>query len=165
MQKYLVVDYEKCTGCRLCEIVCSLKNKGECNPAKSAIHIIKWEAEGIDVPMLCQQCETALCEAACPVAGAVFSRHPATGAVLIDEARCLGCRMCIVACPIGGASVDPDTRRIIKCNFCDGDPECVKVCEVEAIQYLPVTQITYMKKLAGAERLAEVIRTSVAVKE
>jgi len=37
MSKVLVIDYHKCTGCRLCELVCSVVNEGVSNPARSRI--------------------------------------------------------------------------------------------------------------------------------
>ncbi len=156
MRKDLVIDFERCTGCRICEMACSLRHKKVCSPALSAIHIIRWEKEGLNVPMVCQQCETAFCEAICPVEGAL-NRHPETGAIVVMEERCIGCRMCIAACPFGGSSLDPDKRKIIKCDLCEGDPSCVIFCEPQALQYLPATTQTYLKKKVGAEKLAELI--------
>ena len=67
MAKVLMIDYEKCTGCRICEQVCSVKHEGVSNPARSRIKIVKWESEGRYVPVGCQQCESAPCMAICPV--------------------------------------------------------------------------------------------------
>ena len=52
MTRVLAVDYEKCTGCRLCELVCSVRHEGVSNPARSRIRIVKWEWEGIYVPVV-----------------------------------------------------------------------------------------------------------------
>lgn len=156
MRKDLVIDFEKCTGCRVCEIACSLYNKNMCNSAKSSIHVIKWEEEGICVPMVCQQCEVPMCEMVCP--SGALSRDNDTGAVIVDEDKCVGCRMCMIACPFGGVSLDPDTRKVIKCNFCEGDPKCVKFCEPEAITYKPATTFTYLRKKEGAEKLSTLLR-------
>ena len=57
--KVLNVDIERCTGCRTCEEVCSLKNTGRVQPSRSRIKIIKYEKRGEYhnyVPMVCQQC-------------------------------------------------------------------------------------------------------------
>ena len=67
MDKVLVVDFEKCTGCRECELACSIMHEGVSNPDRSRIKIIKWEWEGRYVPMTCQQCESAPCMEICPV--------------------------------------------------------------------------------------------------
>ncbi|MBW1838685.1 MAG: 4Fe-4S dicluster domain-containing protein, partial [Deltaproteobacteria bacterium] len=144
MIKDLFIEFEKCTGCRICEIACSLYQKGVCSPIKSAIRIIKWEKEGVDVPIVCQQCESPLCAAVCP-SDAIF-RDLRTGAMLVNEERCVGCRMCIAICPFGAASLDPDTGKMIKCNLCEGNPACIKYCEPKAIQYLPADRAVYFKK-------------------
>ena len=67
-QKLLQIDHEKCTGCRLCELVCAVRHHQVSNPAKSRIRVVKWEAEGVYVPMACQQCQDAPCAKACPAA-------------------------------------------------------------------------------------------------
>ena len=43
MQKMLIVDSEKCTGCRLCEVACSAGHDGISNPLKARIHIVKMD--------------------------------------------------------------------------------------------------------------------------
>ena len=58
MNKVLVVDYE---------MACSVSHVGAVNPGKSAVRVVKWEAEGLSVPIVCQQCEEPACAAICPV--------------------------------------------------------------------------------------------------
>jgi len=41
MSKVLMIDYEKCTGCRICEMACSAKHEGAINPFQSRIKIVK----------------------------------------------------------------------------------------------------------------------------
>ena len=65
--KVLAISPEKCTGCRLCELVCSVFHDGVSNASRSRIKVIKWEAEGIYIPMSCQQCQDAPCKIVCPV--------------------------------------------------------------------------------------------------
>jgi len=47
MGKVLVINYEKCTGCRLCELVCAVMHDGISNPTRSRINVMKWESEGL----------------------------------------------------------------------------------------------------------------------
>jgi len=47
-------------------------------------------------PIPCMQCENAPCVQVCPV-GATY--HDASGVVLVDHNRCIGCRLCMAACP------------------------------------------------------------------
>jgi carbon-monoxide dehydrogenase iron sulfur subunit len=145
--KVLVADYEKCTGCRNCEMACSLHHFGECNPVKSAVQIVKWEAEGLDVPMICQQCQEAACEAICPVKA--ISRDVTTGALGIDTDLCIGCRMCMIACPFGAVAYIADQKRAFKCDLCDGEPLCVRYCEPQALTFeIPAqTSLTRRRKV------------------
>jgi len=61
MSKVLAINYEKCTGCRLCELVCAVKHDGVSNPERSRIKVMKWESQGLYIPMSCQQCQDAPC--------------------------------------------------------------------------------------------------------
>jgi Fe-S-cluster-containing hydrogenase component 2 len=160
MEKVLVVDPDKCTGCKVCEMICSLHHENEINPTKSRIHIISWEDEGIDVPMICQQCGDAPCEAVCPVNA--ISRTEDTGAMLIDEDTCIGCRMCINACPFGAPTVRPETRKVVKCDVCSGEPQCVEFCAPKAIQYMPAAKGVLLKKRTAAKKYGELIKLMAA---
>lgn len=56
--------------------------------------------------------------------------------MIIDEEQCIGCRACNVACPFGHAHYDPVARISVKCDYCGGEPECVRVCEAGAVSYV-----------------------------
>ena len=56
-----------------------------------------------------------------------------TGARVIDEQACTGCEMCIEACPFDVAFFSNDRNVALKCNFCGGDPQCVRLCPTGAI--------------------------------
>ncbi|HEY42186.1 MAG TPA: 4Fe-4S dicluster domain-containing protein [Dehalococcoidia bacterium] len=156
MAKVLVIDYEKCTGCRLCELVCSVKHEGVSNPARSRIKIVKWEMEGRYVPMSCQQCESAPCQAVCPVKA--LSRDETLNRVIVDYDACIGCRMCVAVCPFGAVGFDVLGKRIIKCDLCDGVPLCADFCEVGAIQYVDASQQSTTKQVTAADKLSEIMQ-------
>ena len=158
MEKILVVDHEKCTGCRLCEMVCSVKHTGMSNPTRSRIHVIKWQWEGFELPMLCQQCEDAPCIAVCPKDA--LSRDPTMGRVTLNYDLCIGCKMCVIACPFGGMGVDTVARQVIKCDLCDGDPTCVRFCDSGALQFIPASSVNLVKKRDAGLKLSEVMRKS-----
>jgi Fe-S-cluster-containing hydrogenase component 2 len=156
MHATLLIDPEKCRGCRVCEAWCSFVHEGVISPAKSRIRVIKWENEGLDIPMTCQQCEEPVCAEVCPV-GAI-SRNEETGAMVVDEEACIGCRMCVLACPFGGCSMDPDKKVMVKCDLCDGDPMCVKMCPHEAITFVRDNRVAVKKKRESAKKLSELLR-------
>lgn len=155
MEKMILVDYKKCTGCRLCENVCSVKNEGVCNPQLARIKIVKWEWEGLQIPTMCQQCLEPACEKVCPVKA--ISRDKELGCMKIDQKHCIGCRLCLTYCPFGAVVYDPSHRKVAKCEFCDGDPTCVKYCETKAIQFVDANTADIRKKrILGATILKAV---------
>lgn len=162
MEKMLVVDHEKCTGCRLCEMVCSVKNTGVNNPSRSRIHIVKWPMEGFELPMLCQQCEIAPCIAVCPTGA--LSHGSTLRRVELNYTLCIGCKMCVTACPFGGMGIDTATRQVVKCDLCDGDPTCVHYCDSGALQFLPTDSVSLLKKRAAGLKLSEVMKRSFATR-
>jgi Fe-S-cluster-containing hydrogenase component 2 len=162
MQRILVVDHEKCTGCRLCEMVCSVEHAGVNSPSHSRIHIIKWPLEGFELPMLCQQCEEAPCTAVCPKNA--LSRDATLDRVTLDYDLCIGCKMCVTACPFGGMGIDPVARRVIKCDLCDGDPACVRFCDPEALQFVPASSVNLWKKRDAGLKLSEVMRKTLSIR-
>ncbi len=162
MDMILAVDHVKCTGCRLCEQVCSVKHTGANSPTRSRIHVIKWPLEGFELPMLCQQCEEAPCIAVCP--RDALSRDTMLERVALDYDLCIGCKMCVMACPFGGMGIDSQSRQVIKCDLCDGEPTCVRFCEPGALQFLPASSVNLRKKRDAGLRLSEVMRRSFATK-
>jgi carbon-monoxide dehydrogenase iron sulfur subunit len=156
-----MLDYEKCTGCRTCELVCSVKHEGAANPSKSRIKVVKWEWEGRYVPMSCQQCVDAPCLAVCPVKA--ISRDEQLNRVQVNYDACIGCRMCVAACPFGAMSFNADLKKVYKCDFCDGEPQCSRFCEVKAVEYVEATAQSLAKQLAAAEKLTSAVQKGAAL--
>ena len=152
MSKVLYVDHQKCTGCQLCELVCAVSHDGISNPTRSRIRVVKWEAEGLYIPMTCQQCEDAPCLNVCPVKA--ISRNEELGRVAVDYDVCIGCRSCVSACPFGAMSYNSTDRKVLKCDHCDGAPQCVRFCEVKAVDYIEAEKVTIDKRRKAAERVS-----------
>jgi carbon-monoxide dehydrogenase iron sulfur subunit len=150
MAKILMINHEKCTGCRLCELVCSVSHDGVSNPLRSRISIIKWEAEGLYIPMSCQQCEDAPCMTICPVKA--ISRDQELDYVKIDYDVCIGCRSCVAVCPFGAMGFNVKDKKVFKCDLCEGDPQCVRFCEVKAVEYVDANRINILKKREAAHK-------------
>lgn len=163
MAKVLAIDYEKCTGCRVCELVCSVKHEGVSNPSRSRIKVIKWEEEGRYVPMTCQQCESAPCMAICPVRA--ISRDEELNRVSVDYDTCIGCRMCVAVCPFGAMSFDTHDNRVKKCDFCDGDPQCVRFCETHAVTYVDAEDQNASTQIAAANKFSRLLQKAAAAME
>ena len=151
MPKVLRIDYQRCTGCRTCEQVCSVKHDGVLNPMRSRIKIMKWEPEGLYIPMTCNHCQDAPCMNACPVK-AIY-RDKELDSVTVDYDTCIGCRTCVAVCPFGAMSYNSIDHQVFKCDFCGGDPQCVRFCDVKAIDYVDVQEVAIERKRNAAARL------------
>jgi Fe-S-cluster-containing dehydrogenase component len=121
-------DFEKCTECRRCMIACSEVKTGAVRMAGSRIEIIRSWPELPDI-RVCRfdDCAGHPCVASCPVDAIT----EAGGLVLIDRETCTGCEACVEACPFHAIRMESGTA--MKCDFCAGDPECVKACVTVAI--------------------------------
>ncbi len=158
MDKILVFNTNLCTGCRLCESICSLVHTQTCNPERSRIRVLRKESQGINIQRFCQQCENAPCAASCPVSA--IQRNEATGALEIDDEVCIQCEECIPVCPFDGIYFDRMDRKVIKCDLCGGNPKCVMFCETKAIEILEKDPLALQKKkdsLQEADRLLKVM--------
>ena len=146
MRKTLVVVATNCTGCRRCEMWCSMKHKKVINTERSAIHVLRREPS-IDIPLVCLQCGN--CLGACPKDA--IQRNKKTGAIEIKLDLCTGCGFCLTACPYGLITMDKVDKHAIKCDLCGGDPECVKHCKEDAILYLDLERAASYKREEAAK--------------
>jgi Fe-S-cluster-containing hydrogenase component 2 len=141
-------------------MVCSVKHEGVSNPSRARISIIKWFMEGFHMPMLCQQCMEAPCVAVCPKDA--LSRDEHLELVKLDYDLCIGCKMCVMACPFGGMGIDTVANKVIKCDLCDGDPQCVRFCFPGALQFVEANAVNLRKKREAATKLADLMSKVVA---
>ncbi len=147
VQKTLVVDVQKCTGCRQCEMVCSYAHEGVYAPSLSRVRVVKFEERCLAVPTMCADCHTPVCLEACPTRAL---RARADGAVVVDEARCIGCKECVLACPFGAASIHPDKGTAFRCDLCDGRTLCVEGCPAGAIAFVDLARMPQGKRRSHA---------------
>ncbi|MGE5483822.1 MAG: 4Fe-4S dicluster domain-containing protein [Ignavibacteriales bacterium] len=131
--KRLYVSIERCSGCRACEMACSVAHEGKFGTSLSRIRVAKLETSGIDAPVVCRQCSNAPCAKVCPVGAISVSQN--TGAKTVDPVLCIGCGACVEACPFGAMSLHPEDGRAIVCDLCDGNPRCVERCPLDALRY------------------------------
>jgi Fe-S-cluster-containing hydrogenase component 2 len=106
------------------------------------------------VPLTCLQCEDPACAAVCVVDA--LTKDPETGVVQYDPEACIGCRMCVSACPFGNISYDRESKSVIKCDVCQGEPECALFCPTDAIQWVRADLETLARKKAMSEKFEQV---------
>lgn len=150
MLKSLSINPEKCTGCLQCEMACSYEHEGAFNIAKSRIKIFDFHHEGRMVPYTCTQCTEAWCLQACPVDAIRLDRG--TGAKMVFDDVCVGCKVCTIACPFGTINYNSDTGKVMKCDLCHGDPACAKACPTGAITYIDADRTGLEKMRAWAAK-------------
>jgi Fe-S-cluster-containing hydrogenase component 2 len=114
MLKLVVPDVDMCTGCRTCQMVCSLSHEGECNPRLARLQVYRDRHKGVDIPIICQHCENAPCKAVCPTHA--ITKNLQSGVVLVNQDLCIGCGMCVQACPFGMIVLSPKTHKSMKCS-------------------------------------------------
>ncbi|MBI4313056.1 MAG: 4Fe-4S dicluster domain-containing protein [Chloroflexi bacterium] len=163
----MVIDLRRCDGCQgidlppQCTQACI---QGHYAPEPMQwIQVYEQEAPGDGtkfMPTPCMQCQNAPCVNACPV-GATFATPE--GTVLIDQQRCIGCRLCMAACPYDRRffnwgtppvplesvladyhvehQIPAQRGTVMKCDFCPDMaragklPYCAQACPTNAIYY------------------------------
>lgn len=166
MRLGMVIDTARCIGCHTCAITCKHENNlprdiwwnriltdgGACMDTPSG----EWpDNEMSYLPVNCQHCENPACTKVCPVKAT--RKDSDTGIVLQDYDKCIGCRMCVAACPytgvrsfnweepgyaidfpVGGNVATHQKHTVEKCILCnhrvaDGmEPACIAACPARA---------------------------------
>jgi Fe-S-cluster-containing dehydrogenase component len=91
----------------------------------------------------CLQCDRALCIAACPVDA--LRRDPETTAIVADNKVCIGCSVCVLACPFGYMQLDESLHKATKCDLCGGHPKCVQMCMAGALHFCSIDALAERK--------------------
>jgi molybdopterin-containing oxidoreductase family iron-sulfur binding subunit len=169
MTKYgLAISLDRCIGCQTCANACKMQNNVPMGMLWN--RVITVGSDVIDgavgtyphltreyMPITCQHCDSPACLAVCPV-GATYQDEE--GRVLINYDICIGCRICMSACPYnvrvfnweepvrdpdfnyGHKNVPVRPRGVTeKCTLCkeraiEGkEPMCVVCCPTRARTY------------------------------
>jgi len=135
-----IAFYEnKCDGCNRCVEACSEFHTGTRNPFHSRIKVAKDPEDDSFGIALCRQCGNPRCVMNCP-AGAL-SKNEEAGVIQWSREKCVNCQLCTLACPYGGITYNALTDEVMKCDFCDGNPACVKACPRSALEVKTLARI------------------------
>ncbi len=164
----LVIDLDTCVGCHACATSCKEWNAGGiAGPLTderpygkdpqgvwfNRVHSYELAPEPptepspqpamtLHFPRSCLHCETPACVTVCPT-GASYKRAE-DGIVLVDEDKCIGCKLCSWACPYGAREYSEVEGVMKKCTLCvdricnanleeaDREPACVQACPTRA---------------------------------
>jgi anaerobic carbon-monoxide dehydrogenase iron sulfur subunit len=131
--QHVICDPAECTGCRICEYVCSANKHDVFDPSLSRIRVVRIEPVTMTA-ITCRLCADAPCILACP--RDALTRSDENGTILVDDTKCDGCGWCVEACDFGAIVLNPATRLAEICDLCADDeegPQCVKFCPKEAL--------------------------------
>ena len=153
----LIIDPDKCSGCRRCETHCSFYHSGKTGHLGSRIKVEKFEIEGIDFPVVCHQCQEHYCTKCPRKAISITDR----GSIEVSPTLCDLCGACEKMCPIGAIEIYKEIPFV--CDLCGGNPRCLEACEMGAITYDPAIKQTVSlasfkkkaKKMTPSEKRVE----------
>jgi len=138
----MVIDQRKCVGCHTCTVACKSENNVPLGYWRSWVKGIEKgrypDVKNFFLRRLCNHCDNPPCVDVCPVQ-ATLKR--ADGVVMMYYGKCIGCGMCIAACPYDARFFNPVRRTADKCSFCshriDANllPACVTSCIGRAITF------------------------------
>lgn len=117
---------EKCTGCGLCENICSLSHLGVIDKNRSAIKVVLDDlGDSIHRPLVCKQCKKMKClEGDLKINPDLNIEEERKKFIWHNEKRAEDC-------PFDGCFTFKG--EVYHCNLCGGDPQCVKVCSQGAL--------------------------------
>jgi anaerobic dimethyl sulfoxide reductase subunit B (iron-sulfur subunit) len=148
-------DQSACSGCKACQAACKDRNGLPVGVLWRRVYEVAgggWERAGeawhtdafaYSLSLACNHCAEAVCAEVCPTQ-AIARR--ADGLVLIDAAKCVGCRYCGWACPYGAPQYDERSGTMTKCDLCVEDldagrvPACVASCPMRALDLVTLEE-------------------------
>ena len=135
MRYGFAIDTKRCIGCHTCSVACRFENNLPSNVWWN--RVLSEGGEHLDIPegsfpsvslaytpVACQHCENPACVKVCPV-GATY-RDEETGVVRQDYDKCIGCRMCLAACPYTGVRSFNWEEPAYYADFALGDADAAK---------------------------------------
>ena len=185
---FVIADSSKCIGCKVCEVACFTVHNENNNVAATVgtvttpiiprLNVIK--GENFVVPIQCRHCDDAPCANVCPVRAIKQENNT----IVINEKDCIGCKTCLIACPIGAIDLLPqydngeeviqlnlkqegengleETGRNIayKCDLCkeSGNPACVNACPQKALTLVNVSTEKKSRNKAAALSLLQTFK-------
>jgi electron transport protein HydN len=184
MNTFVIANPNKCIGCRTCQIACVVAHSDkDIFTSKSSgiefyprVSVVK--TAQVSAPIQCRQCEDAPCASVCPTKS-ITNKN---GVIYIDRSTCIGCKTCLMACPLGAIGLVPEFNqgekevqqglkvvedgklcfkdRMVgnKCDLCIGrekGPACVDICPTNAFMIVKSDELKVSIKDKRKKRASE----------
>ena len=162
------VKPELCYACLSCLVACAyssleLPEDAPLQPnVLFAARLVVESADGYSVPLHCLQCAEGPCMTVCPTGA--LQRLDRNSPIFVVVSRCIGCRSCVLACPLGVLTLDVHQRRVQKCDQCLGrtrvgrPPACVEHCPTEALELVRLDEWTAATAKTAAQAATAPLR-------
>ncbi|HDR1882350.1 TPA: dimethylsulfoxide reductase subunit B [Pasteurella multocida] len=150
-------DSDRCTGCKTCELACKDYKDLDTNVNFRRIYEYvggDWQQQANGcwqhnvfayyLSISCNHCDNPACVSVCPT-GAMHKTED--GFVIVNEAICIGCRYCHMACPYDAPQYDAMKGHMTKCDGCHSrilegkKPICVDACPLRALDFAPIDEL------------------------
>ncbi|HDR1500198.1 TPA: dimethylsulfoxide reductase subunit B [Pasteurella multocida] len=150
-------DSDRCTGCKTCELACKDYKDLDTNVNFRRIYEYAggdWQQQANGcwqhnvfayyLSISCNHCDNPACVSVCPT-GAMHKTED--GFVIVNEAICIGCRYCHMACPYDAPQYDAMKGNMTKCDGCHSrilegkKPICVDACPLRALDFAPIDEL------------------------
>lgn len=144
--KRIVLDLDRCIGCRACGAACHVGHDDQTNLVPGRV------ADVAQLPVHCRHCEHPACAEACPTGALYRDEH---GFVRRSDLLCVGCRTCAFACPFGVISTELKRHVSAKCDLCvdrvvaGGIPRCVATCTSGALSFVELKETVGTPQYVG----------------
>lgn len=166
--KRLFVRPELCTGCKTCEIACTVEHSRaktllgaimESPPPHTRIYVEAALDNGVKMPMTCRHCDPAPCIAAC-IPKAMYRTADDVVTNVGGKNACIACGMCVMMCPFGmiaRAKAPDGVVMALKCDLCpDLDvPACVAACPTGALVFATGDDFAHLSRSRATAVLSQ----------
>jgi anaerobic dimethyl sulfoxide reductase subunit B (iron-sulfur subunit) len=155
-------EADKCLKCWSCEVACKQWRgiKAGSIKLRRVTEVTHGTFPGVKRTFLslsCRQCAKPPCAEACP--NGAISKRSEDGIVVVNSQKCIGCRTCLEACPLGVPQYGEDGT-MVKCDMCldrleqGQGPICVETCPSQALHWGTLEELSNLAGIKAVDRMA-----------